>query len=604
MDFAGTERENGSARELLQKKYAALQGMCRPGVSQDIGDMISIIKKAVSEFVERCDTPAIWCYGTHTKMLMADFIFELKKVHYIIDNGIGNGTGSGFEIISEGRIAEKKIDGIIISSRIYKDEIIDNLETNYSHIRYLDIYAELEKAGIQIEGTYYESRHPYTRYCDLNRLQRQVLEEPDREACQEALKKIIQKYIEIKDFKSAIFYAKKLIELSEDAWGKKLLEQLMDIYGMQLEAMGEIDENNVLMLCIDGLRRKEVTEEYMKNLHSFLHNNTRYYSNAYSVSTSTYESLIPAYSENTDLRTKYYEKNMVPHNGCRFINEAKRQERKIFFYTDGADFIEDDDIAVTAQWQTATEKLWDFLIDGTEEKNGLFYVHILYESHYSYPNPYTRNEIVAEGTHILFDYLDKNGGRIRTDYSRQQKDALRYLDDVIVPLIENLQCRMVVYADHGNILIGQGTEIGSVEETKYTFHEDLIRVPFAIKSPEMEIGEDASLISIVELNNVIISLMNKREITYKNSGVVKVMRSEIYNPDFHYLYKKTGNEHGLLAFEAFVFEEGYKLAVFADGITELYLTETDCKVENVQMKRTLLDRIKSDITVCNPDEIA
>lgn len=591
-------------KELLQKKYAALQAMCKSDASKDNGEIISIIKKAISEFVEQCNVPAIWCYGTHTKMLMADFIFELKKVRYIIDNGIGSGADGGFEIVSENKITERKIDGIIISSRIYKDEIIDNLEANYSSVRYLDIYAELEKAGIQAEGTYYESRHPYTKYCDLNKLQRQVLAEAGREECQKDLKVMIEKYVRIKDFKSAISYAKKLVGLSGDAWGEKLLEQLIEIYELQLDAMGQIDENNVLMLCIDGLRRKEVTEEYMDNLCNFLHNNTRYYSNAYSVSTSTYESLIPAYSENADLRTKYYEKNKVPHNGCRFVNEAKRQKRKIFFYTDGADFIEDDCIAVTAQWQTATEKLWDFLIDGIEEKNGLFYVHILYESHYSYPNPYTRDEIVAEGTHILFDYLEKNGGRIRTDYGRQQKDALRYLDDVVVPLIEKLQCRMVVYADHGNILIGRGTEIGSVEETKYTFHEDLIRVPFAIKSPEIEIGEDASLISIAELNHVIISLMNQQKMNYKSRGVVKVLRSEIYNPDFRYLYKKTGNAHGLLAFEAFVFDGGYKLAVFSDGETRLYMTETDYEAEDIRIKETLLDRIKDEITVCDLSKIA
>jgi len=606
MDFVNMEREDAVIKKLLLKKYKDLQAMFRPDVLQNNGDIISVIKKAISAFVEQCNTPAVWCYGTHTKMLMADFIFELKKVHYIIDNGIENSAGSGFEIINESRIGEKKIDGIIISSRKYKDEIIENLKANYSHIPYLDIYAELEKAGIRIEGTYYESRHPYTRYCKLNKLQRSALEENDREVRQEVLKKIIEQYIEIKDFKSAIFYARKLTALSvdsEETWGKKLLEELTDIYEMQMEAMGRVEEDNVLILCIDGLRRKEVTEEHMKNLYDFLRNSTHYYNNAYSVSTSTFESLIPAYSENMDLRTKYYETNEIPRNGCRFINEAKKQKRKIYFYTDGSRFIEDDDIAVTAQWQTATEKLWDFLLDSVDEKNGLFYIHILYESHYSYPNPYTTDEIIAEGTSIFFDYLDKNGGQIRTDYNRQQKDALRYLDNVIVPLIEKLQCRMVLYADHGNILIGRETEIGSVEETKYTFHEDLIQVPLAIKSPEIETGIDSSLISIAELNHIIISLMNKKKMFYKNAEVIKVLRSEIYNPDFRYLYEKTGNAHGLLAFETFVFEEGYKLAVFADGTVELYLSETDSKVEDVQMREKFLNRIRYDITVCSLDKI-
>ena len=235
--------------------------------------------------------------------------------------------------------------------------------------------------------------------------------------------------------------------------------------------------------------------------------------------------------------------------------------------------------------------------------SGLFYIHILYESHYSYPNPYTTEELVAAGTHIMFDYLGHNGGKIRTDYSRQQKDSLRYLDDVVVPLLENLQCRMVLYADHGNILIDKEEDIKSIEKTKYTFHEDLIQVPFAIISPEMEIGVDHSLVSTMELNNVIIGLMNKMPVQLKKSDFIKVVRSEIYNPDFRYLYQKVNNEHGLLAFEVFLFEEGYKLAVYADGIVELYLTETDAKVEDKQRKQRLLDRIKDKITVCAQEQL-
>ena len=165
----------GSVKTLLQHKYEELRRAFGAGVWQDNGELISVIKKVISGFMKQCNTPAIWCYGIHTKMLMADFMFELKKVRYIIDNGnLSNAgyAGSGFEIIRESGIEDKKIDGIIISSRTYRDEIVENLKSKYPHVPYLDIYHELEKAGIQVEGTYYEARHPYTRYCRLNRLQR------------------------------------------------------------------------------------------------------------------------------------------------------------------------------------------------------------------------------------------------------------------------------------------------------------------------------------------------------------------------------------------------------------------------------------------------
>lgn len=588
-------------RESLQEKYKDLQQ--RFNLSSSESDKINfIIKSSICSFIKGCNNPAIWCYGEHTKMLMSDFMFELKDVHFIIDNGMKNRADSGFEIIKESSISEKQIDGIIISSRKYRDEIVNNLKNNYSEIPYLDIYAELEKNGYFLNRGYYVEDHPYSRYFYFNRLQRKFLREKDKEACKEDLKKIITAYIEIKDFKSAIRYTEKLAELSDDSRTEALLKELKNIYKLQMKALQEIHEDNVVMFCMDGLRGKDISEKYMGKLYTFLKNKTYFCTDAYSISTSTYESLVPAYSENDDLRTGYFNSNKIPSDQCRFIKEAKRQKRKIIFYTDGIVYIEDASIQVKTQPQTATEKLWDFVLEAAEEKNGLFYIHILYESHYSYPNPYTTDEIVTEGTSIMFDYLENNGGQIRTDYNRQHRDAIKYLDDVVAPMLENLRCRMVLYADHGNILIDQGTDLQSVEKTKYTFHEDLIKIPFAIKSPELGVKTEDRLVSLMELNPVVIALMKKEKPLLKRNNYIKTLRSAIYNPDFKYLYKKAEYEQGLLAFEAFIFQDGYKLAIYSDGTVELYSTKTDSEIFDEEMKTRLLEEVRDKITVCNKQE--
>lgn len=589
--------ECAGMQKVLQERYKVLQQIFELNLS-DSGKINSLIKNAIGSFVKGCNNPAIWCYGRHTKMLMSDFMFELKDVHFIIDNGINDRTDSGFKIINEGSLSENQIDGIIISSRKFRNEIVNNLKTNYKDVPYLDIYGELEKNGYYLTAGYYAADHPYSRYFNLNRLQRENLREEDIEARKKGLKEIIKEYIAIKDFKSAIKHTKKLIELSDNHWAKTVLELLEDIYKLQMEALREINEDNVIMLCLDGVRRKDVSEKYTERLYAFIRDNMCFYSNAYAVSTSTFESLIPAYSENDDLRTGYFNFNTIASENCRFVKEAKQQKRKIFFYTDGTEYVEDDSIQVKIQSQTATEKLWDFLMDAAEEENGLFYIHVLYESHYSYPNPYTMDEIVTEGTNIMFDYLDSNGGEIRTDYNKQQKDSLRYLDDVIVPMLERLQCRMVLYADHGNILIDKGADLEIVEKTKYTFHEDLIQIPFAVKAPEIEAGEDDRLFSLMDLNSVVIALMRKEKILLKRNHYIKVLRSEIYNPDFKYLYKRANNEQGLLAFEVFIFENGYKLAIYADGIVELYLARTDMEVSDTGMRMRLWEEIRDKITVC------
>lgn len=587
-------------KRLLEEKYQQLRDMLGLKIQTDYKEINPIIQRSLREFVEQCECPAIWFNGDHTKMLMADFMFELKKVHHIIDNGLWNRNhnGSGFNIIHDSQIEENQIDGIIISSKIYRKDIINILNANHKQIKYLDIYSVLEQEGIYLDAAYYMVGHPYYKYSVLNRLQRSIMNENSEELVKEGLREIIGIYVEIQDFRSAIRYAQIWICRFDDKWGGNVEERLEELYRLQKEALKKIDENNVLMLCIDGLRRQDVCKEKMSQLHQYMKEYMYSFDNAYSVSTSTFESLIPAYGENDDLRTGYYKSSEVPTGRCRFINKAEEQGRNIIFYTDGMEYIKDERIKVISSSQTATEKMWNFTLDAVEEINGLFYIHLWHESHFSWQNPYTREKLFMDSTNILFDYLEINGGRIRADYIRQHEDSLQYLDDTITPLLKALSCRIVLYADHGNLLLDREQKLEAIAATKFTFHEDLIQVPLGIKSPEFAVETDHSLETIMGLNEILVGLMEKRELKFKKKEFIKVVRSEIYNPDFHYVYKKAGKDHGLLAFEVFIFSEGYKLAIYSDGKTELFLKKSDEELEDLQLKNELLRKVQDKITVC------
>ena len=73
---------------LLKEEYGKLEEICGVVIHSEQKNINLIIQNALTLFLNQCEKPAIWCYGIHTKMLMADFIFCLKKVRYIIDNGI------------------------------------------------------------------------------------------------------------------------------------------------------------------------------------------------------------------------------------------------------------------------------------------------------------------------------------------------------------------------------------------------------------------------------------------------------------------------------------------------------------------------------------
>lgn len=582
----------------LQRLYGEVARQC--GIQFEGGvineEIYAVIKKELQKFTDKCRKPAIWCYGNHTKMLMADFIFEIKKVKYIVDDKYQKLNTEGFAFISRENIRDNRIDGIIISSYKYKEEIKNYIKKNFEEIPYFDIYECLEKKGIKCMAEYYNLAHPYEYYREINELKQKIKNEQNTDELYSAHEQIIRDYVKIKDFLSAIKAVKLYLQINNCERYYKLKDKLEELYAKQREGMTRIAASNVVMFCMDGMRRRDVSGNMMPNLTKYIKENMVYFNNAYSVSTSTYESLIPAYSENSDMQSRYYERDDIEEEKCRFIKVAKSQNRKVYFYTDTISFVNSEIISVKNKMQTASEKMWDFLLDALDEENGLFYIHILYESHFSYPNPYTENRIIAEGTSIFFDFLPVNGGKIKTDYECQHTDALHYLDDIISPLISDLHTSMVIYADHGNVILNKNAAFNKIKYPMLTFAEDLIEIPLAVKTTETQPSVDDRLISLMELNNIIVSLLKNSNMELDVKQHIKVQRSKIYNPDFHFIYKRLDFEKGLKAFELFVFKKGLKLVVYEDGEKELYNLD-DNVIQNEEQLNKLYLEIQNEVTV-------
>ena len=232
--------------------------------------------------------------------------------------------------------------------------------------------------------------------------------------------------------------------------------------------------------------------------------------------------------------------------------------------------------------------------DAQSESNGLFYLHFFLESHYPFLNPYTETPAVNR-TGVLYEDVESG---VKIDYVKQRMDSMHYIDDTLTPFLEKLQCPMVLFGDHGNIVENE-PGLKQIELEKQTFHEDLIQIPLFIKAPNTPIKEDSRLISLMEINKIIISLLNGTTYEYEEKEFVKVARSEIYNQVFRDVLKKAGKEQAIWAFEAFIFREGYKLAIFANGVIMLYDRDTDKEIIDDRLKGKLLDRVKDFVTVCD-----
>lgn len=586
-------------RDLLIKKYNDLfekYGFDKP---VEVCKINSIIKESLQSFLKDSKNPAIYCNGEHTQILMADFMYELKKVKCIIDNYTKSDADGGFLLIKDEEIEKQQIDAVIISTFKFRKDIRNQLEQKHPNIPYLDIYEEFIKNGINLQADYYYGNHPYHHYHHINALQRKILKENDCDKLKKLYWELISHYIQIKDFSTAIVKVEELENICPAPINQLLLNDLKCLYNLQMDAVAKIDQNNVVMFCLDGLRNPDLSESFMPKLKKQLDKKAFSFENAYSFSTSTFESLIPVYSENNDLRTEYNKNNSLTEEECRFVREAKSQNRNIYFYTDMDPFVEGENIKHSGAFQTATEKIWNFIIDAVEEKNGLFYLHILYESHFTFSNPYTTEELISEGTAMLFEFLPQKGGKLRTDFNKQHLDALHYLDDVVAPFVEKINCYMLLFADHGNLILDKECRLEDVPDMKYTCAQEWIQIPYKMLSPEQGVGRDDNIISLMSLNEIIISMMQRKKFENKILPYVKVARSELYNPDFRFLYGLINKEQYLLAFEAFIFEEGYKLVVYSNGVIELYDLEEEKKHSDYQIIQRLFELIKSDLTVCD-----
>ena len=168
--------------------------------------ILSAIRGALTDFMSRHDIVAIYCNGYHTKMLMADFIFELKDVKIIIDNYKGEESSEGFKIITAKEMRANNVDGVIISSFDYMDSISEEMEREYPEIECLNIYQKVQEAGINLQNAYYENAHPYQYYKTINSLQNAIRETVGN--CDELYHQLIGEYIKIKDFRTAIIKAR------------------------------------------------------------------------------------------------------------------------------------------------------------------------------------------------------------------------------------------------------------------------------------------------------------------------------------------------------------------------------------------------------------
>jgi hypothetical protein len=576
-------------KELLQNEYDNLFLMYGIEPLFDGKRIGTLVGEILRKFVDGKKCPAIYANGLHTNALLSDYVFILKKVKIIIDNYNYSDSKEGYRIIPSSEINTFPIDGVIVSSYVHRNDIKDDMRCNFKSIPVLDIYDELSKAGIILKTEYYKNLHPHHHYHVINELNRSPKNE-------DILFKLVTKYLQIKDFRMALKIGQELLSKYNKPKYGSLVKQIDKVYNLEKEAIRRINKENVLLLCLDGFRRSDLNKELAPKMYKQVIEKGYYYSNAYSYSTSTFESMLPIYAEDYSHHSRLYEKGQISETECRFIKAALAHDRQVFFYTDMDKYIDSEAIIYSGKFQTLTQKLWDYILDAINCTNGLFLLHELYESHYSFSNPYADYELITEGTAMLFDFLPQKGEKLRTDYIKQHDDAIKYIDDTLGEVLELSSNTIILFADHGNLLLQRDTKLKEVNEMQLLCSNEWTEVPLVIFNSI--VGEDKELISLSILNNCVINAIEKKELfLFDHPEFIKMARSAIYNPDFKKLYKKMGFEIDLMGFECFLFRDGIKILVYENGMIRFFLNDVEIEAD-YEKYATRIDKIREYVTIC------
>ena len=121
-------------KQELERKYNALFQKYDLEYPLEARKINGIIRTSLQRFLKDSITPAIYCNGGHTQMLMADFMYDLKKVKYIVDNYASSGEDTGFSVISDQELEEKGIDAVVLSTFKFREEVKKSLRIKHPMI--------------------------------------------------------------------------------------------------------------------------------------------------------------------------------------------------------------------------------------------------------------------------------------------------------------------------------------------------------------------------------------------------------------------------------------------------------------------------------------
>lgn len=514
---------------------------------------------------------AIWGAGEHTDNLYKYFSVELKEAQFIIDNNIQL-TGKkkfGFEIINPNELKNYDIDVILVSSYAGAKSIEEQINELNLNCKCINFYTELENRGIKLRGAFFLNPGIYISLFNEKKKYIQCKDELERE---KILKKIIYLYLKLRDFYNAKKYINEYIRFNfEDKL--EFSQLLMDINNL-LKSLRTILQRrhgrDIMLLFLDSLRAKDIYNHNsnMKYLNSILKNSI-YFTNAYSPSIVTYESVPSMFKNSMPFIDSLYKRKILKEDECEFLKIAKEKGYKIKIYSLSYwNIIDGYSIQYGEESNYGSETLWNACCDMAEskEENTIYLLYFWQETH---PPHIGGEHKLSPQSHVTPFTCNDELKQTQEEYIRQYEESLCYIDSQLefyFDIINNNTIK-IIFSDHGQII---DKALSPIEEigTLAGWHTIRYNVPFIINGLNMKSEIITELFSTKNLSEIIKGIINDK-LNICTSEIVEVNFSKINNSIIIDKYKQKGYEDYLYGFKVFL-SKNYKVVITGNGKVKVY----------------------------------
>lgn len=582
--MAKIKKDYNEKLEILREKY------CLPKSKQQ---KMMLIKEYLDLKTRNSDRIVVWGTGLHTEYLLSYFTFIHDKLAFMVDKNAEVIGKTLYEkpILDVQEIINQGIQTVLISSYSFRKTIRKELENMDGNINIIDIY-EVD-TGTRWNTPFYQDNIYITihekrqKYHHMNTTQNK----------EDILEEIILNYLEIRDLKNTLYYIDEYINKYTEKMNQyeQLKKGILELLEELKESLQERKQKDIFFVLYDALGARRVYDNPNMPYLNKLKDEGTYFTNAYSPSIFTLESIKAMFTGKTLRELKPNCTHFMPEEQIRLVDITKEFKYDFRVYSTGYGYKE--------EWNNEQKSsqiasvLWGAICNlvNTEAKNVCF-IHTE-ETHH--PFMCGRHEVERI-------FLDTDGWPLEEReklFKQQYVETLKYIDSQTEFYLDLLNDDVVkiFFADHGWLveesLEPSTTQVG-YKPRQYTEKylagtRDEFNIPVIISGKGINKYKYEENFSTVDLWKILKHILKEdTSIIPDKRDVVEIEFEGFYNETRRHVELTKGAVDRVDGFRVLLYKE-YKIFISRNGTIKICLKDKeDTFIRDEQKIKTILKEVQ------------